>query len=200
MSDIDSKKNTRATSLPNQFEAAASRCPSCESQAVSISTKEDRFLYGDGAKAVELVANVPVLTCEDCHSSFVDESGMEARESAIRQHLGLLMPKDIVDLRNKHGMTQKQFAELTKIGVASLARWEAGHLMQSAAYDQYLRLLMDPANLEKLRSPSNFSGIQTAKVNVTTPKSTERKFQVLNGGLLEKKQREANVFRLCAMG
>ena len=56
-------------------------------------------------------------------------------------------------------MTRPQFAALTKLGEATIARWEAGNLIQNAANDKFLRLLVYPENVERLRDraqrPSN---------------------------------------------
>jgi len=47
----------------------------------------------------------------------------------------------IKELRTKTYRTREAFAAATGIGIASLARWESGALIQSPAYDRYLRLL-----------------------------------------------------------
>ena len=42
-------------------------------------------------------------------------------------------------------------ASVTKIGEASLGRWEAGSMIQGLAYDQFLFLLQHAENMERLQ-------------------------------------------------
>ena len=49
-------------------------------------------------------------------------------------------------------MTRAAFAEMTRLGEASLARWEKGLLIQNPANDQLLYLLRFPENVERLRA------------------------------------------------
>ena len=110
----------------------------------------DKFEYGTGAKVVELVALVPLRVCAECAFEFTDSEAEDLRHEAVCHHLGLMTPTDIRGLRNRYGLTRAQFAEKTRIGEASLARWETGELFQTAANDNYLFLLTFPDNLELL--------------------------------------------------
>lgn len=56
-----------------------------------------------------------------------------------------LTPAEIRAIRVKHHCNRARFAKYTKIGAATLARWESGDLTPTAALDHYLRLLNDPA-------------------------------------------------------
>jgi hypothetical protein len=47
-------------------------------------------------------------------------------------------------------MRRGEFASLTRLGEATLARWEAGTTLQNAAYDKYLRLLQVRENVVRL--------------------------------------------------
>ena len=62
-----------------------------------------------------------------------------------------MKPSEIKALREHYGLSRKEFAEITLLGEASLARWESGELTQNAAYDQLLRLLQFQGNMERLR-------------------------------------------------
>ena len=48
-------------------------------------------------------------------------------------------------------MSRAVFSRLTRIGEASLGRWENGLLIQNLAYDHLLYLLTFPENLERLK-------------------------------------------------
>jgi YgiT-type zinc finger domain-containing protein len=76
------------TSLPTAA-STPKQCPNCESFAVRVEDREDRFLYGVGADAVELVAHVPLHLCSDCGLEYTDEEGEQRRHDAVCKHLGL---------------------------------------------------------------------------------------------------------------
>ena len=59
-----------------------------------------------------------------------------------------MTPREVVAIRTRLGMTRAAFAELTRLGGASLARWEKGLLIQNAANDQLLYLLRFPENVK----------------------------------------------------
>jgi transcriptional regulator with XRE-family HTH domain len=61
-----------------------------------------------------------------------------------------LSPGEIVGLRHRHGLSRAEFAKLTKLGEATLGRWERGTLKPNAAYDMYLRLLSFDENMRRL--------------------------------------------------
>ena len=53
-----------------------------------MSTEEDKFKYGSGPKAVEVIVSVPVHTCVSCSFQFTDYEAEEFRHEAVCQHLG----------------------------------------------------------------------------------------------------------------
>jgi len=131
------------------------RCPVCGKGCLERRTITDRFPYGGGKgkKQITIVAeNVPVEVCTQCQETF---SGPEAgliRHRAICRALDLLTPEEIVALREGLGLSQAEFAKLTRIGEATISRWERGRLLQNKAMDHYLRLLAaNPENVRILR-------------------------------------------------
>ena len=127
-------------------------CPACGDHNVRTTIETETFSYGDGPEAVELTARVPVWTCTSCGFQFTDDIAEESRHEAVCRHLGVMSPKEIQRIRKTYGMSRADFARLTRIGEASLARWESGQLIQSLAYDRFLYLLNFPENLERLKS------------------------------------------------
>jgi putative zinc finger/helix-turn-helix YgiT family protein len=126
-------------------------CPNCGSVDLSTVPEVEAFKYGKGEEAVELSATVPLHTCHNCGFQFTDASADDAKHEAICRHLGVYTPNEVVALRTRYGLTRAQFAEITRIGEASIQRWESGQLIQNSGYDQLLFLLNYPANLELLR-------------------------------------------------
>jgi putative zinc finger/helix-turn-helix YgiT family protein len=126
-------------------------CDACGEHAVRMSLKDDRFVYGTGDEASELVALVPVWTCDRCGYAYTDGDAEDLRHEAVCSHLGVLSPAQIRAIREKYGMTQGEFAKATGFGLASVKRWETGALIQNHSADRLLRLLgTDRAAMTKL--------------------------------------------------
>jgi putative zinc finger/helix-turn-helix YgiT family protein len=129
----------------------AIRCPQCGAARVHTEHVDEPFTYGEGPGAVQLSALVPLRRCARCGMKFLDAAAEDAQHEAICRHLGVMTPAEILALRRRHGLSRAQFAQLTKLGAATLARWERGVLIQNAAYDQLLYLLTFDENVERLR-------------------------------------------------
>jgi DNA-binding transcriptional regulator YiaG len=121
----------------------------------------------------------------------MDEAAEEARHEAICRHLGILTPRQIVDLRKSYGLTRADFAALTRFGAASLARWETGSILQNAANDQLLYLLQFRDNIERLRERARQ---ETSPVGaVAAAPVAGRRFAAIN---IDEKRKDAQLFRL----
>lgn len=143
---MDTTNGDRST----QFTALA--CPDCGALRVSTRREQQDFIYGAGPDAVALTATVPVRHCGACGFQFTDREAEEARHEAICLHLRVMSPGQIRKLRELHGYTQAAFAELTRLGEATISRWERGVVIQNQAYDNYLYLLGFSDNLQRVRN------------------------------------------------
>jgi len=126
-------------------------CPECGSGNVKTSEEEYSFPYGVGEYAVNLKPRVPIRTCSDCGFSFLDHFGEGICHEAVCKHLGVMTPSQIKALRGLYELTQAQFSEITKLGEATLSRWERGVVIQNQAYDNYLYLLGFKENFQMVR-------------------------------------------------
>lgn len=135
----------------------AVECPDCGSVNVETRRLKDRFQYGSGSKAVELEAVVPFHKCANCRFEFTGAAAEDARHEAICHHLGIMTPIEVVGVRQRYDMTRAAFAEKTRIGEASLARWETGQIIQNAANDNYLYLLCFADNMDRLTARYSFA-------------------------------------------
>jgi DNA-binding transcriptional regulator YiaG len=111
----------------------------------------DRFEYLHGDETVELQANVDVYTCEECGFEFTDSAAEDARHNAVCEFLGVMNPAEVKAVRNQYGFSRTQMASASKIGEASLGRWESGSLIQSGAYDNFLFLLRFTENMMRIQ-------------------------------------------------
>jgi len=108
---------------------------------------------------------VPLVTkayvCTECglEAGTVASAGVVQRTiaNAYRKKAGLLTGTEIRDLRKERGLTQKQLADLLKVGVASIKRWETG-LIQSKAMDHVLSVHLKGQNpINKYSGDREFS-------------------------------------------
>jgi len=125
-------------------------CPACNSEDVQSQIVNTSFLYGEGESATALAVELRAFQCQDCGLEYVDDSAEDLKHEAVCRHLGVFTSAEIESLRDSLGMSRSKFAQVTKIGEATLGRWERGALIQNAAYDQFLYLLTFPENIVRL--------------------------------------------------
>lgn len=68
---------------------------------------------------------------------------------AYRQRHGLLLPREIRQLRRRYHLSQRSLAELLGLGLATIPRYESGAL-QDDAHDSLLRCFADPKNAREM--------------------------------------------------
>jgi len=168
-------------------------CPTCGDESVNTTITQEQFSYGEGSNAVKLVAKVPLRTCSKCGFKFLDSDAEDAKHEAICRHLGVMTPREVQSLREACGLSRTEFARLTRLGEATIGRWERGALIQNAAYDQLLHLLSFPENLRRLREREAAS---VAAVTRASHEATESRFRALTGEHLEMRKRQQRRFRL----
>lgn len=126
-------------------------CLQCGGTQLDMASREVEFDHGGRDKPFRVKATFPFITCRQCGFVSVDGVDEDLQHEAACRHLGVMTPAEIRALRDKIGLTQKDLAELTGFGVASISRWEGGVLIQNEACDRLLYLLTIPENVERLR-------------------------------------------------
>jgi DNA-binding XRE family transcriptional regulator len=126
-------------------------CADCGSSNVETFEEDYTFAYGIGEGRVELTTRIPIRKCGNCGFSYRDCIADDICHEAVCRHLGVMTPAKIRALRELHGLTQAQFSEVTKLGEATLSRWERGVVIQNQAYDNYLYLLAFSKNFDRVR-------------------------------------------------
>ncbi len=143
--------NSTTRQPPGYEEVGGRCCPMCEGPA-DTHWCSHKFTYGPGDDAVELTADLPVGRCEACDFEFLDSEGEKCKTEAVCKHLGVLSPWDIKAIRRRYDMSRAEFARLSGLGEATLARWEKGILTQNRANDRYLRLIAQRDGMDRLRA------------------------------------------------
>ncbi len=142
----------RKNDLESQQTDGHLQCPDCGGFRIKTIFEDHAFTYGVGENALQITAKLPFRHCQKCGLRFLDDEGEKAMHEAVCRHLGVMSPDEIKQLRERYGMSRQEFARLTKLGEATIARWERGALIQNAGNDQLLYLLTFPENVERLRS------------------------------------------------
>ncbi len=165
-------------------------CAMCGLAQIESTVIEEPFVYGSGSDTVTLSARIPIRKCLACGFEFTDADAEDARHEAVCRHLGVLTPSEIVELRQSYSLSRSDFTRLTRLGEATLARWERGALIQNLAYDRYLRLLMVPAVLQILQAIEGGASLPLkAQLGATSSPvfrslSPERQSQLSQGGFV----------------
>lgn len=148
---MKTKKVLAKTKKPGPL--ADSDCPNCGTE---MKETRGKLFYPINGEEIA-VANAPHLRCPKCDEVVLrlDET-RQLREQALstyREKYGLLTGEEIRRLRERLELTQGQLAELLRLGVNTISRWESGRNTQTAAMDVLLRLVRDvPGSIEYLRS------------------------------------------------
>lgn len=170
-------------------------CPNCGSNKVTTRLSLDRFAYGSGPDAVQLEATIPFRRCADCAFGYTDSEAEDIRHEVVCHHLGVMAPTEVLGLRISYGLTRAEFAEATRIGEASLGRWETGQLIQNPANDNFLYLLGFRENWERLKAR-----FKTAPTERTDVVKIPRRFPNLDAVAVGRKRVEGRGFLRRAVG
>jgi putative zinc finger/helix-turn-helix YgiT family protein len=145
-------------------------CEQCGAQeSVVHSIVSERFPYGSGDDAAILEAHVLVWTCEACGEVYSEWEADEARHEAVCAYLDRPSPREIREFREANGLSQEEFAKLTRFGAASIKRWETGEQIPSASAAHLLQIVMMPGILEQLRAKARAKDSRLSTPRFRTP-------------------------------
>ena len=124
-------------------------CPECWEEVDA--TDEIRH-HVEQVRGVTVEADIEHYVCPKCGESIgwapIVDKGLHKLYHAYQEKMGLMLPEEIVALRKKYGFSQRVFAAILDIGVASLQRYERGCLA-SDSHAQLLSNARDPRFLLK---------------------------------------------------
>ena len=155
--------------IRNEEFGSEESCVNCGSSQLKRELQRQAFQYGTGDTAVKLTAEMPVYTCLSCGYQFAGPEAEDARHEAVCRYLGVLTPQEIVAIREHGALTRSQFADLTRIGIASLKPWETGLLFQNAANDELVYLMVFPDNVARLRERDHHHQINLQSLSGAPP-------------------------------
>ena len=157
---------------------------------------DEEMEYGSGPKPVRLHVNVPVYQCRDCETEFTDGSAEEVRHEAVCRYLNVLTPTEIRKIRARLGLSRQRFADITRLGIATIARWESGEVIQNAALDVYLRLVSKREIFQLIESRLLFDHSYVEEQTQADERSASRFPTLVSTGEIQTKMRRAKIFKL----
>jgi DNA-binding transcriptional regulator YiaG len=172
------------------------QCPNCGSPNLEHKKVVDRFKYGSGKDAPELSAVIPISRCLNCELEFSGAAAETARDEAIRTRLGLLTPHRIAEVRGRYDLPRATFAEISRIGLATLARWEIGETVQNRAMDMYMRLLERPEVFRLVASGAILEGDRFARSTLHSPSFPALERSQSGPSRLKEKEERSKIFSL----
>lgn len=95
---------------------------------IKVATKQPVFIpnaSGDGI-AETIMQEVPAWKDPKTGKIYLDGVAHEILDTVKARHMGILLPKQLRDLRESIGLTQKKMAELLQLGEKTWTRWETG--------------------------------------------------------------------------
>lgn len=95
---------------------------------------------GDG-KPPRHVETIEVEVRLEYGEEFLTEESNELIEKTRARHMGLMTGEDIIQMRQRLGISQQELTKLLQCGEKSLSRWENGHGFPTGIANTLLRLL-----------------------------------------------------------
>jgi DNA-binding transcriptional regulator YiaG len=98
----------------------------------------------DGRSVIEkIMVPVPMIWNEDLGEFLLTPEAHEIIESTKARYMGLLLPNQLLELRERLSLTQREIGQLLQIGEKSWSRWEGGKQRPSRSANLLLRALYD---------------------------------------------------------
>lgn len=115
-----------------------SRCRQRSVQPVAIDYLTN--VEHEGLQYEVSVHQMPAARCTACGEMVLDDEANVRISDTFRRQLGLLMPAQILQNRQRLGLTQNQLADSLGVAAPALAHWETGAQIQPRSVDRLLRL------------------------------------------------------------
>jgi HTH-type transcriptional regulator/antitoxin MqsA len=149
-------------------------CPVCGKGTLNKELVEERFEYKGQSVSIP---NYLAYKCDACNETIVDKGTLKSSGKLLKNFKckvdGLLAGDEIKEIRKRLNLTQEQISEILGGGLKSFARYESGHICQSKAMDNLLRILErypDAIHLIWKESPYRLKGQKESSVIVKNKK------------------------------
>ena len=126
-------------------------CPHCERKGtLHLETVTDEVTIRTTLGSFQTAITYSQVVCDSCEEAFTDAAGAAVYDSEIESKRKAFVAAQVRQIRELTGLSRSEFLAITKLGDASLTRWETGAGEPTAAYASFLVLLRLPENLRHL--------------------------------------------------
>jgi HTH-type transcriptional regulator/antitoxin MqsA len=133
-------------------------CDECGSSDFEVRKEPDTAQRNGQSYTVEMEYSI----CRQCGDVVLFPEQIKRNDCLVRDAWrkidGLLTAQEIVDLRNKLGLTQQDAAKVFGGGINAFSKYERSEVIQSVAMDKLMRLALEmPAVLSQLKQQAGFN-------------------------------------------
>ena len=127
-------------------------CPYCKKEVDYKIEKRDVKEF----RGIEIDTYENVAVCKECHKDLyvneIEEKNNERIYELYRAKANIIKPQDLVDLRKKYDISQRELTAILGFGKMTINRYERGGVPTKSQSD-YIRLLIDNDNkfIEKVK-------------------------------------------------
>ena len=132
-------------------------CEKCDTTLSKEKTFVEARVETGCVRGEEIAVEMPVRICSACgaliNDNSLDNALVTATYDVYRERHNIVFPSEIVALREKYGLSQKNLALLLGLGEITVHRYEGGALADVAP-SKLLRLMNEPANMRRMLDES----------------------------------------------
>ena len=132
-------------------------CEKCDTTLKPEKTYLETRIETGYVRGEEIAVEMPVRICSICQTILndnnLDNALIIATHDRYRERHNIVFPAEIVAIREKYGLSQKNLALLLGLGEVTVHRYEGGALADVAP-SKLLRLMDDPANMRRMLDES----------------------------------------------
>ena len=120
----------------------------CKHKEFDIISKEETYTVK--GETITIIARVKVCrTCkEELFDMRLDSENLKKAYDIYRKRHNIMMTEEIIALRKKYGLSQRDFANIIGCTQATVVRYEKGAI-PNETYNNILKLLANPDNMKK---------------------------------------------------
>lgn len=117
-------------------------CPYCKKEVEYKVEKRDLKEF----RGIEINTYENVAVCKECHQDLyvneIEEKNNERIYELYREKANIIKPQDIIDLREKYDISQRELTAILGFGKMTINRYERGGVPTKSQSD-YIKLLID---------------------------------------------------------
>ena len=127
-------------------------CPYCKKEVDYKVEKRDLKEF----RGIEINTYENVAVCKECHQDLyvneIEEKNNERIYELYREKANIIKPQDIIDLREKYDISQRELTAILGFGKMTINRYERGGVPTKSQSD-YIKLLIDNGDkfIEKVK-------------------------------------------------